>query len=142
MAIQELVQASVVMLIAFAIIAIVLWALRSKLTPRTPIFSAVLGAIVTTGILGAVASAIGISFSVAPAWLLVGIFAGFVGIQPKPWTTPSLLRGLAVVAGAVSVLAALESNLLVVILAIGVAGILLELSGSERARSRGGGDAA
>jgi hypothetical protein len=131
MSVSALFQAIVVAVAAVAIGGSLLVVLRKALTPRAPLTAALVGVIATMVVIGVAAPSLGIKILGTPVWIVLGTFVGFVAVQPSPRETRSLLRGLALAAGCVSLYAALEPNLIAVIFGIGVSGLLLKLSASE-----------
>lgn len=137
---SALFQALVVATVAVAVGGSILIILRKKLTPKAPLTAALVGVITTIAVIGVAVSSLSLNLGLT-IWPVLGTFLGFVAVQPRPRETRSLLRGLALASGCVSLYAAGEPNLLAVIFGIGVSGLLLKLSASDGGGSEVGGRA-
>jgi hypothetical protein len=124
--IQTIVAAGAVLLVG----AVLLGLNRKKLAPKAPVAATVASVIIVIAAINATASIVGFIVFASPIWLMLGAFVGFIWVQSSPLTVPSLLRGLALACAFAAIYAALASELLPTILALGVTGVLLKLSQS------------
>lgn len=102
--------------------------IRKRISRSAPVIAAAASIAVLAGTISIVARAAGVNVSAFwPGLFIVCAFFGAISVQPVPWETASVLRGLAVACGATAMVSAFTSDLMVTVVALFAAGVLVFL---------------
>lgn len=104
------------------------WLIRRRLTPGSPVGAMVasIAAMATTLVL--VAVLLGLDASLLfPGLFVIAAFAGTICSQPHPWSPSAILRALAVSSGGIAIIAVLTANHAAAALALLATGVLIKL---------------
>ncbi|HWL63865.1 MAG TPA: hypothetical protein VNQ32_13800 [Steroidobacteraceae bacterium] len=103
-------------------------AIRKLLTPGFPLSAIGSAIVVVTATLLLISEVAGLNTSLLfPGILVAGTFAGTICAQQSLWSPASILRGLGVSAGSITVVAAFATNYTAAALALLATGVLTKL---------------